>query len=251
MRAVWTIAARDIQSFFVSPLAYVVLTAWLFFQGLQLYLLAVYFSDQPYAAGDATQTPLTMFFGGSSLFYIALLVVVPLMTMRLIAEESESGRLETLFTAPIAEWQIVVGKYVAAVVYWCVLWIPSLLFVFIILQYGSVDWGVVLASYTGVFGIGLYYMAIGLLMSAIARRQLIAGVLTFMVLGCLFMLGLGSFIFADSEAKAIFDYINVWTHMESFGRGIVDSRYLVFDATVALLAVLLAIRMLQSRRLAT
>jgi ABC-2 type transport system permease protein len=251
LRAVGTIAWRDIHSFFVSPLAYVVLTAWLFFQGLQLYFLAVYFADQPYAAGDATQTPLTMFFGGSSLFYLALLVIVPLLTMRLVAEEAESGRLETLLTAPIAEWQIVLGKYLAALVFWIALWLPSVLFVWIILQFGSVDGGVVLSSYLGVLGIGVYYMAIGLLMSTIARRQLIAGVLTFMALGSLFILGLGSFIFPDSGAKAIFDYINIWTHMESFSRGIVDSRFLVFDGTVAALAVLLAVRMLESRRLAT
>ena len=255
MNAIWTIAAREIQSFFVSPIAYVVLTVWLFFQGLSLYIIATWFADYQYdlgSVGSVTFTPLTLFFGEGALFHIVLLVVVPLMTMRLISEEFRAGTFETLLTAPVTEVHVVLGKYLAAIAFWVTLWVPSLLYVWIMSQHGSVDWGVVGASYLGVFGLGLYFMALGLLMSCVARNQLVAGALTFMATGSLFLLGLmgrgGSF--SSQTTQEVLNYVSMWTHMETFARGIVDSRYLTFDVTVAALAVLLAIRVLQSRRVA-
>jgi ABC-2 type transport system permease protein len=251
MRAIWTIAEREVHAFFVSPIAYIVLTVWIFFQGLSLYLFATLFAQQQYDVGAVSQTPLTMFFGGSMLFYVVLLVVVPLMTMRLVADEYRTGTLESLLTAPVTEVEVVLGKYLAAVAFWVVLWVPTLFFVWIMSHFGQIDWGVVGASYLGVFGIGLYFMALGLLMSCVARHQLVAGALTFMALGSLFLLGLGSFVFEDPLTREVFSYMSLWSHMEAFSRGIVDSRYLTFDVTVAALAVLLSIRVLQSRRYAS
>ncbi|MBZ0121447.1 MAG: ABC transporter permease [Sandaracinaceae bacterium] len=246
MRAIWTIAKREVFSFFASPVAYVVMTAWLLWCGFSFYLLAEYFAAQP-IGGGSQDSPLTAFFGQTSLFYFPLLIFVPVFTMRLIAEERHRGTLELLMTAPVDEVSVVLGKYLAGIVFWCVLWLPTLLYVWLTSRFGDVDLGVVSATYAGVFGIGLYYLAIGVLMSALAPNQIIAAILTFLTLGALFVAGLGSFVFED-QAREVFAYISIWGHMEAFSHGIVDSRYLTFDVTVAALCLALAVGVLQLRR---
>jgi ABC-2 type transport system permease protein len=248
MRGTWTIAKREIQAFFVSPIAYVMLTVFLLVQGLSLYLFASYFATSQYTPGAVSQTPLTMFFGNSTLYYIVLLVFVPLMTMRLVAEEKRSGTLEALLTVPITEWQLVLGKYFAALVFWVALWLPTVLYVWILSHYGDVDAGVVAASYLGVFGIGAYYLAIGLLMSAVSRSQIVAAALTFLVVMLLFLLGIFEMVNPSSEAAAVLKVVSVWGHMADFSKGIIDSRYLIFQLSVVVVAIFTAVRVLQSRR---
>ena len=115
MRVAWTIARREMFSYFVSPMAYMVLTAWLLWCGWQYYILAGFFASQP--ASSPTSSPLSAFFGGSILFFIPLLVFAPVMTMRLVAVERDSGTLEPLLTAPVTPLQVVLGKYIAALVF--------------------------------------------------------------------------------------------------------------------------------------
>ncbi len=247
MRAALIIARREISSWFASPVAYVVLTAWTLICGLSYYLIAAYFAQSP-TGGGSTENPLAAFFGQTTLFWLPFLVMVPVLTMRLLAEETRSGSLESLLTAPVSSASVIFGKYLAAMVFWTSLWIPTLLYVWITSRYGDVDLGAVGASYVGVFGLGLQAMAIGLLMSAIAPNQIIAAVLTFVVTVGFFMLGIAKMIFTDERGE-VFAYISVWEHMSDFSRGIVDTRHLVFDVTLAALALFLAYQKLESRRI--
>jgi len=245
MRSAFVIASREIRAFFVSPMAYVVLTVWALWSGLSFYFFASLYAMNGSSGG--TDNPLSSFFGGTILFFLPQLVFVPVLTMRLLADERRSGSLELLVTAPVSDTAIVAGKYMAAMVFWVVLWLPSMLYVWITSRFGPVDMGVVAASYVGILGIGIYNMAIGLLASAIARNQIVAAVLSFFFLGGLFLLGIGQYVFMDS-ARDILAYLSVWTHMQDFSKGIVDSRDLVYDVSVAALALFLSVRILASRR---
>ena len=249
MRAAYSIWLREVHAFFVSPVAYVVLTVWLLYQGFSLYLLANFFARGQFDPGALSQNPLTMFFGGTTLFYVILLVISSVLTMRLLAEEHATGTFEMLATAPTSEWSIVAGKYLAALTFWVSLWAPTVIYVWIISHYGSIDPGVVGASYLGVFSIGVQYMAIGLLMSVVSSKQIIAAMMTFMVLGLMFLMGIGEYVF-DGSAQDAFAYVNVMGHMEDFSRGIVDTRHLGFSVSLAALALFLTLRVLQSRRYA-
>ena len=246
MKAALTIAKREIFAYFVSPIAYVVTVVWLIWCGLQFYLLAGVFASAP--SLSATANPLSAFFGGSVLFFIPLLVFAPVLTMRLLAEERATGTLEPLLTAPITTASVVLGKYLAALVFWVALWLPTLMYVWITSQFGRIDLGAVLTSYLGVLGIGLYYMAIGVAMSALAKNQITAALLTFMLLAGLFAVGLLSFVDTFASQRDAIDYISLWGHMQAFSKGIVDSRYVVFDLSVAALFVYLAWRALEGRR---
>lgn len=250
MTVVWTIAKREVFSFFVSPVAYAVLTVWLLMNGVSLYIFAELFATQQYSMGGVTQTPLTLFFGQNIFFYLAVLIVVPLLTMRTLAEENRAGTIEALLTAPVTEIQVVLGKYLALLFDWVVLWLPTVLYVVIVGGYGDVDWGVVGASYVGVFAIGVYYTAIGLLMSAVARSQIVAAVLTFLMLAMFFLLGIGGQFVFEGPSADVFGYFSIWGHMEAFSKGMVDSRPLVFASTLAFLALFTTVRLMQSRRYA-
>lgn len=249
MRAIWSIAKRDIFSFFVSPMAYAVLTVWVITQGASLYTYAQYFASQPMSQGGVTDTPLTLFFGNSTLFYIAVLVLVPLLSMRLMAEETRSGTLEPLLTVPVTDAQVVLGKYLAALSYWIALWIPTVLFVVIMDNYGGVDWRVVACSYLGVVLLGAYYMGIGLFMSTLAKSQIVAAVMTFLAAILLFLAGILE-VFVSGESGDMFGYVGLWSHMEDFSRGVVDSRRLVFSLSMVVLTVFSSIRVMQARRFA-
>ena len=246
MKAALTIAKREIFAYFVSPIAYVVTVVWLIWCGLQFYLLAGVFASAP--SLSATANPLSAFFGGSVLFFIPLLVFAPVLTMRLLAEERHTGTLEPLLTAPITTGSVVIGKYLAALVFWIALWVPTLMYVWITSQFGRIDLGAVLTSYLGVLGIGIYYMAIGVAMSALAKNQIVAALLTFLVLSGLFAVGLLSFVDTFASQRDAIDYISLWGHMQSFSKGIVDTRFVVFDLSMAALFVYLAWRALEGRR---
>jgi ABC-2 type transport system permease protein len=236
---------RDLASFFVSPLAYVVLTAWLVWNGVVFWILAEFYARNAVSSGASN--PLSGFFGGSTLFFIPLMVFVPVLTMRLVASEKQSGTLESLMTAPVSEASVILGKYAAALVMWCVLWLPTVIYAWIMSQHGTVDWGATAASYLGIFCLGAYFMAIGLLMSVLAPSQIIAAVLSFVALGVLFTVGIGEFVL-DGRAREVCAYVSMWSHMQSFSKGVVDTRYLVLDLSIAVLAVGLSIGALKARR---
>ncbi|MFZ1864591.1 MAG: ABC transporter permease subunit [Polyangiales bacterium] len=247
MKSTWVIMKRELGSFFVSPLAYVVLTCWLVWNGVVFWVLTEFYARNAVASGAAT--PLSAFFGGSALFFIPLLVFIPVLTMRLVAAEKQSGTIETLMTAPVSETSIVLGKYAASVVMWCALWVPTIIYAWIISRHGTVDWGATMASYFGILSLGAYFMAVGLLMSTLAPNQIIAAVLSFVALGVLFAFGIGEFVF-DGTMREVCAYLSMWSHMQSFSRGVIDTRYLVFDVSVAVLAVGLSIGALKARRYA-
>jgi len=248
MNGVWTIAKREVHAFFVLPIAYVVMTVWLLYFGLVFYILADFFSASPGAGGGSGL--MTAFFGGTTLFYLLLLIFAPVLTMRLLAEEKSSGTLEPLLTAPIPDRSVVLGKYLAAVIFSSVLWLPTLFYFWIVSGFGTevVDFGVMGSTYLGLFSIGLLYMGVGLLMSAVSKSQIAAALLTFLVLGSLFLIGLRSYATQDDAERALYEYLGVWSQMSTFAKGIIDTRFLVFDVTLAMLSVFATVRVIQSNR---
>ena len=245
MRGLWAVAKREIRGFFLSPAAWVILTAWLLWCGASFWLLSEYYAGQTVAG--AKDTPLSAFFGNTVLFFMPLLVFAPLLTMRLVAEERRSGTLENVMTTPVSETAYVLGKYAAAMLFWAFLWAPTVLYVWITRQYGSIDGGAVLSSYLGILLIGGYYMAVGLLMSALSPTPIIAAAGTFFVLGALFVFGIGEFVL-EGRARELSEYVSVWGHMSDFSKGIVDTRYIVFDLSIAVIALVAAVIVLISRR---
>lgn len=244
MKALTATFLRELRAYFFSPLAYIVLTVLLLVNGFVFWLIVSFLSDPRAGIG----APLELFFGQTFFFWLVLLFLTPVLTMRLLSEERRSGTIEVLMTAPITETQVVLGKFMAALVLYVILWLPTLIYAGIIARYGSVDWGPVASGYLGVLGIGSVFLSAGLFASSLSRSQLVAALLTFVILIPLFTFGLVENLVNAESAKAMLGYLNLWQHMEDFGRGIVDSRRLVYYGTATILFLFLATRSLSLKK---
>jgi ABC-2 type transport system permease protein len=230
----------------VTPLAWVLLVAFLLIQGLSFYSIVLHITSMAEVSID--NGPVQAYFGQSIFVIISLLLVCPALTMRVFAEERRSGTIETLLTAPVTPAAVVIGKYLAALTTYVAIWAPTLLYIVILRNTGSVDWKVVGSSYLGVFGVGAAYLAVGTLMSAMTRSQLLALMLSVLVQFGLFILGIGEYIFEPGLLHSISSHVSVLTQMDEFSKGIVDLRRLVFDGTLVALPLFVTVRVVDSWR---
>jgi ABC-2 type transport system permease protein len=233
---------RELRAYFVSPLGWVVATAFLFFQGLG-FLFVVGFLADPRA--PASMTPLDFFFG-SFFFWISMLFVGPVLTMRLLSEERRSGTLEMLLTAPVTEAQVVVGKFLGAFAFFVFLWLPTLAYAALLAQQLPIDWGPVAASYLGTFGIGALFLAIGVFASAVTRNQVVAAVFAFALTFVFFAPLFAELLVNDPKLRDAIGYVNLYQHMDEFSKGIVDSRRLLYYVTATALFLFFASRAVEA-----
>lgn len=243
MNGIWANLVRELRAYFFSPLAYVVLTLVMLINGF-VFSLIVSFLNDPRATG----APLELFFGQTLFFWLVLLFVAPILTMRLISEERRSGTIEVLTTAPVTENQIVVGKYLAALLFYAFLWLPTLVYALIIDFYGELDWGPVASGYLGVLGVGALFLAIGTFASTLSRNALVSAIVTFSLLMPLFVFGLLQSLVNNEALKQAFGYLDLWQHMSEFAKGVVDTRRLVYYLSTTIFFLFLAARSLELRK---
>lgn len=245
MSAFVAVLRRELFGLWVTPLAWVVLCVFLALQGVSFYLLIAHFSQVTSTA--LGQDPIQAYF--ASLFVpISLLLVCPALTMRVLAEERKSGTIEALLTAPVTPLAVVLAKYLAVLITYALLWLPTLLYVVIVQSIGEVDWPVVGASYLGVLGVGGAYLAIGTLMSALSKNQIAAHLLTTFVLFGLFIVGVGERVLDPGFLRELCAHVSVLSQLEELSQGVVQLSRLVFDASVIALCLFLAQRVVRSWR---
>jgi ABC-2 type transport system permease protein len=237
---------REMLSLWVTPLAWVLLAVFLLIQGLSFYSIVVHISSMGQVSID--NGPVQAYFGQSIFLLVSQLLVCPALTMRVFAEERKSGTIEALLTAPVTPTGVVLGKYLAALATYVAMWLPTLLYVFILRNTGQVDWRVVGSSYVGVLGIGAGYLAVGTLMSSMTKSQLTAFVLTVLVQFGLFILGIGEYVFEPGTLREICAHVSVLSQMDEMAKGVVDLRRLVFDGTLAVLPLFVTVRVVDSWR---
>lgn len=234
---------REIESLFFSPLAYIVLTIFLVLNGFSFYSALE-------LSGGVVDDAIALFFGDSPLFWLCLVAVPPLVTMRLVAEERRSGQLEVLLTAPVRDGEVIVAKFLGALVFQAFLWAPTLVYVAIIRNYGALpDPGQILTSYLGIAAVTALLTALGLLFSTLTNNQIVAAVAS---LTCNLLLLLvpmmGSSVGFAALAPAL-EHVSMTQHFAgSFSRGILDSATLVFYGASTLGLLVIATRSLELRR---
>jgi ABC-2 type transport system permease protein len=244
MRKTWAIIRRELIAYFSSPLAYIVMTAFLLMQGYIFYLIVSFLNNPQTPA----MTPLRLFFGGTIFFWLFLLFVVPVITMRLIAEERRSGTIEVLLTSPVNEAQVVAGKFTAALMFYAALWLPTILYVVVLERNSEIDLGPVAAGYVGVLLLGFLFLSVGTLASTMSSNQLVAAIIAFAAMVALFSIGLVEQLVPASMFKASLAHMNLWTQMDDFAKGIVDSRHVIYQLSVGLLFLFLAAKSLEVKK---
>lgn len=242
MRKLFAIVGREWRAYFFSPLAYVILTAYMFLNGL-IFSRIVAFLSTP---GAPRERFLPLMFT-NTYFWIFTLFIVPILTMRLLAEERRSGTLEVLLTSPVSEATVVLGKFLGALGFFLVLWVPSLIFILYLSSQTAVDLGAVASGYLGITLIGAYFLSIGTFASTLTRNQILAAILAFAMLIPVFSAGLYE-SGADPGRQSLLGYLNVWDHMDEFARGVVDTRRLVYYLSAMAFFLLLSSVTLASKK---
>jgi ABC-2 type transport system permease protein len=244
MRKVLALVQRELGAYFSSPLAWVIMTAFLAYNGFWFWIIVSYLNRPDTMA----MAPLKLIFGGTVFFWFFLLFILPVITMRLLAEERRSGTLEVLLTSPVSEAQIVVGKFIGALVFYLALWLPTVVYPLVLASYSAIDWKVVASGYLGIALLGLPFMGVGLLTSALTKNQILAALLAFVVLAILFAVPILESLVMNPALKGSLSYMSLWDHMDDFARGIVDTRHFVYHVSVAAFFLFLATKALEASK---
>jgi ABC-2 type transport system permease protein len=250
---------KEFFSYFLSPIAYAVLVVFL---GVQGWLVAGTL-DLLLASGPrGVEWPL-QFWLASPVFWLVFLAACPLLTMRTFAEEKASGTLEMLMTSPLSDWQIVLAKYAGCLLFYTVLWLPTVVYL-PVLGGVNVSWAgglphvvatadlaPVYTTYLGRFLAGAMFLAMGVCVSSMVRDQLVAAQAS-LALGVLFLAGSFAANAMDGgTGYQVAYYLSVPLHFDrAFSRGVIDLRPVTLYVSVALFSLFLTVRSLESRRYA-
>ena len=234
MRNALAVARREINAAFLSLLAWIVLTVFLIFSGFFFWLFA---SRTHEASLEGTIGIVSFFF----------LVATPLLTMRLLSEEYRSGTIETLMTAPVTEFQVVLGKFIGALAFYGFMLAPTLAYAAILLALGKPDVGVMFSSYLGLVAMGCEFIALGLFCSTLTRNQIVAAVFALVALLVLWVIGAVA-DYLPAALRASVEYLGTMQHLRAFSAGRVAFRDLFYFFSMTGFWLFLSVRVLESKR---
>ncbi len=238
MKQIWVISKRELQSFFDSLTAYIMLIAFLGFSGLFTWL---YGSDIFFVK----QASLQAFFGVA---YWTLFFFIPALTMRQFAEENKTGTIELLLTRPVNDWQVIIGKFLATLLLIVIALLFTIPYYITVANLGNIDHGATITGYLGLILISASYVSIGIFTSSISNNQIV-GFLLALAIGILFHF---LFSFLAQAAGGIFSdvlyYLSISTHFESISRGVIDSKDIIFFFSIIFIGLVSTEAMLQKNR---
>ncbi len=257
MRNIWTIARKEMNSYFRSPIGYFILAIFAFLFGFIYYR-----SVADFIFTSLTRAQYAQMYGQSmppmnvnemvirgllSTTSFFLLFLVPMITMRLFAEEKKTGTIELLMTSPITEMQLVLGKFFGSLLLYSIMLGITVPFMMILFRYGNPDWKPVVAGYLGQLLLGGTFISLGLMFSTFTRNQLIAASLTFTTLLLLWVIGFWSQSSGSAWAQ-IASYIAILTHIESFTKGVIELKDTLYYLSAIGLGLFLSVRSVESTR---
>lgn len=228
---VLTIARKECLLFFNSPVAYIVITVFLLFSGWL-------FFQQFFLLGQATMRPLFV------LIPVLFMFLAPAITMRMIAEERKTKTISLLLTLPITNWEVIIGKFLAAVSLLGGALFLTVPYTVTVALVGRLDWGPVWGGYAGALLLGAAYISVGMLSTSVARNQIVAFILGLSLCFFFFMID-KVLIFLPEKLATPFEYLSVDYHFQNIARGVIDLRDLVFYLTFIGLFIIYSVYALQ------
>lgn len=234
---------RELQACFYSPMAWLVMAAYLFCCG---WGAAQYIDMCNTSRMDASMRDMLSWMEFLALF------IVPLISMRLVAEEKKTGTLEMLVTAPVSDTSVVLSKFTGALAFWIVLQVPTYVYVLILEKYANPEYGSILTGYLGLTLLGALFLSIGLFVSTVSRDQVVAALVSFVLLIAFYTMSNFAISIHSKwlgiDWRAVVSYMGFMAHYESFGKGVLDSRDLTYYLSVTVVFLFLSVRALESRR---
>jgi ABC-2 type transport system permease protein len=227
MNKIWIIAKRELNVFFDSLIAYLIIVLFLGFTGLFTWLIGT----NVFAEGQAS---MQSFFG---IAYWTLFFFIPAITMRMIAEEKKSGTIELLLTKPVTDRQVILGKFLSGLILIAITLAFTLPYYFTIASLGEIDHGAVWCGYLGLLLMSAAYLGIGLFTSSVSNNQIVALLLA-LIIGVFF-----HFVFGyvagglKGTTGEIINYMSVSAHFESISRGVIDTKDVIYFLSLTLLGL--------------
>jgi ABC-2 type transport system permease protein len=255
MRNVLTIVGKELRSYFVSPVAYVVLTGflllggWFFFNLLSRFSLLLTLYTQ-FQGGEAANRLNLNDYVIAPLMHnlsIILVILIPMITMRAYAEEKKSGTYELLLTSPVRTGELVLGKFLASFLFVCIMIGLTGVYPMILLIFGNPEIGVMVAGYLGLLLLATAFVAVGLLTSSFTENQIIAAVSGLVATLLLYIIGWPAET-AGNVLGPLLRYLSVTEHFSDMVKGLIDTRALVYFASLVALALFLTQRSVESLR---
>ena len=234
MSATMAITKRELRTYFNSPVAYIVVTVFMLLAGY-LFFNNVFIEKQAEMRGYFGLAPMLFSF------------IIPAMTMRLVAEEKGSGTLELLITMPVRDWEVVVGKFLAALGLLAVLLALTLVYAFSVSTIGPLDKGPACGGYFGLLLMGGAYVAIGVMASSLTKNQIVAFILAFGISFGLYLFGKIVQV-VPASLQPIIAFLSIDGHFESISRGVIDTRDVIYYLSVMAISLVIATVSLQSRK---
>jgi ABC-2 type transport system permease protein len=247
MSIFWVLFRRELASFFYSLTGYVIIAAVTLLTGLSFVVLMLTVGTDP------VTVPMTEMFYSTYFFWLILLLLSPVITMRLFALEKATGTFETLMTTPVGELQVVAAKFSAALFFYLIAWLPLLGCLFIVRHFtqqnAALDVPTLGGMYLGIVLIGGLFLSLGCFASALTRSQMAAAMISFVLGMSLFAMGFLAKIPGTSAwTSQVIACFNLFDQMHDFARGVVDTRAVIFYMTTTLFFLFLTLRVVESRR---
>jgi len=228
------ISRREIRTYFNSPVAYIVVPVFVIITGY-LFFTQLFLEKQADMRGFFNIMPLLFMF------------MIPAITMRLLADEKASGTLELLITMPVRDSEVVIGKFLAAMALLCTAIGLTLVFAITVKSLGPLDRGPTIGGYLGLVLMGGAYVAIGVMASALTRNSIVSFIVAFAISFALYLLGRLTQFLPQALQKLV-AYLSIDGHFENIGRGVIDTRDLIYYFSVMVVCLLIATLSLESRR---
>ncbi len=251
MKHFFTILSHEIRMLLVNPSTYIAAFSFL---GLMGFIFTGILEQYSKAQQDVS--PATAFF---SVYFVPVIFMVPLLTMKCLAEERRLGTIETLLTTPVTTTEVVLGKYAAAYLLYIAFWASTAGLFYILKRFAGdarmIDPGPILGGYLFIAVSGLFFVAIGVFTSSLSRNQAVAGLLcvTALIAVILGSRYLGSAAWLDRESlaplKQAVGYAQVSQHLQDFTRGVIDTRELLFYVSGTVLALIFSILSVEAKML--
>ena len=254
MRSTLAIMGKELRILFTSPIAYVVAAMFVLISGYLFYSIVLFASSQSMqimrVQGALPQINLNdlVFRPTFHNMAVILMLTLPLITMRLLAEEKKIKTIELLLTSPVPLTAIVMGKYLAALVVFTLMLALTAYMPLLMWYYGSIQWMPILTGYLGIWLLGGVFIAVGLLASSLTENQIIASFISFGAVLILWLIGWVSQAAADTSWGSFLTYLSIGEHTENFIRGMIDTEDLVYQATLIIVGLFITHRVLESQR---
>lgn len=235
MRIIRAVAWKEIQVYFSNPMAYIV---GLIFLAVTGFFFVINFGD-PFP-----ESTLSGFYQGA---IIIMIFLAPALTMRLLAEEQKMGTIELLLTAPVRDWEVILGKYLASLVFYLAMLAMTSYYAILLFIFSDPDPGPIYSGYIGLILYGAAALSIGILTSTLTSNQIVAFVVSAGVLMLLFFADTGAGVVGGFWSTLV-NEIGMRSHFSDFDRGVIDTKHIIYFLSVITVFLFLSIRALESRR---